>query len=320
MNNYSQAMLEQCKVEQSLFSTDNDYKHSMFECPFEYENVEKELDNRFNEGIYGYLEKKILQALYVFHFLNRKNIERYVALISGKELKLKNVLNTLEKDGIVRKHSFIYTSSIYAESMKEAGEWKNFVIYELTKAGYHYAAIRGIGYKTYNYAEPNEIEHLQEIIFESLSAAQWHISMMETNKIVKNRFMTKSSFGETVVKVPSFLRARGVSSIGDISFIGIPIPRNLTSVTVRKLVGKIMRIRGFLFEEGYINPVLVYIADKTERAEALAELMGKIEKYRDIPFCFCTDANTRPGKNPLNHIYKIDRENNKQKYYRLNFS
>ena len=77
MNNYSQAMLEQCKVEQSLFSIDNDYKHSMFECPFEYENVERELDNRFNEGIYGYLEKKILQALYVFHFLNRKNIERY---------------------------------------------------------------------------------------------------------------------------------------------------------------------------------------------------------------------------------------------------
>ena len=313
----NEVKLEQLCQSLSIFSTDWNYEHTIEQVELlpEYKH-EKYIQAKFNIGVYSCIDSRIIRFLKIFHYLNRNMLERCIKYsLKAEDINISKNLKLLYEDGLIRKHKFTRKETDEELKEKSFGNWQVLTAYELTKEGYHYAAIYNIGYKTYNYHEPKDIKALPSIILETLSIAQWHISLVTNYRYCKGKYMIKTSYGESVVKIPSLCEI-GANKNTVIS--ALPIPKNLKDESIlKKTFGKLLKIKGFLADNKVKKPMIVFISDTISKAEQMADTMRQFEKIANIPFLFCLDSNTTEGNYSLDNIYHGVYKDNKFKLMKV---
>ena len=145
---------------------------------------ETDLAKLFKDGIYGRAEHCVLDALYKYPFLNFRTLSRYLDIVYGTHGTPNWYHHILLK---MRGDNIIY-----------ALRYGDNVFYALQD----YVRLFWVNKKRYSVSIP---DICVSAVLEYASLAQWHISMMEGEKLVKNTlYQNMKIAGETLV-VPSYM-------------------------------------------------------------------------------------------------------------------
>lgn len=146
---------------------------------------ETDINKLFRDGAYGRVEYNIIDALYKYPYMNRKTINRYL----DKVLKKKQ-------------ESWHWYYHIILEMLEDyslyALRYGDNVFYALP------CYVRNLWAKKKHYTVSLPDENISSVL-EYASLAQWHIALMEGEKLLQNTLYQNRKLARKSVIVPSYI-------------------------------------------------------------------------------------------------------------------
>lgn len=267
-----------------------DLKAEPYDADEDYCNID--IKEKMATKEYQTIETMILLGLFIFQFLNKRNIVRYVNTKISPEKQHPNYANNLKKlyqDGAITKYVYGTTT-----------------LYSLTPASYRYFEERK---NRRTHSPIKDINNpLQSIsaskILERASLAQWHISLLcrYNKKIEKNIFTSYATIDGIRIFIPSY-----IEFIDDRKnrkrVLSIPMAKSKSGYkNFAENIEAAAQIFNNANRKKHVT-MLVVVCASTDEIRKVGELLRRSEKLSAVTCLYTLDINTSNFKG-LKNLYQ----------------
>lgn len=251
------------------------------------------LRRQFRDGVYGRCEYALMESLYRYPYLNRKNMELFTdeRLKDRKYNGYENMIKQLWKEGCLNRYSYD-TTKLYAlteparEYMKE----------KLDPGNLHQI----------KWSEPGNAAEM----LECAALAQWHLSLMRGGNVKKNHFMEDVVVKKKSLFIPSYLEIDGLKYHYKVLSFAVPKTKDslesfldnvfMASEALRGGSGLLKSFQKEIF-------LLVLVCSDTEEMELMTKILNGLTQTAELQFYFVQENNTLFSKG-LDLLYESRQE------------
>ena len=244
----------------------------------------------FKDEVYLKIEFSLLESLYRFPYLTKKNMERYTnaKLKDRQHAGYDHFIRQLMTDGCLRRFSYNGTR-LYCLSDGARAYFQD----KLDPKNLHRIHIP---------SEENPVA-----VLECAALAQWHLSVMQGGDIRRSRFHEQVTIRRQDVFLPSFLEVQK----NNIRYrvLSLSIPKE--SIHMEPFIDQILQIKTFLSRWGFSLQMeiflIVLVCESTHEMSKMAQILEKLQTTKALSFYFVCESNTIFSKG-LDLLYTAKRK------------
>ena len=250
----------------------------------------------------------IERALLKFGFLTAELLDRYLKTKDCKRLNTRDSLHKLFEKGVVEHYSIEAQDSTV--SLLD--------IYLLTKD--EERAVRKKNRPTAAYRfELTDIAY----IMRGLSAAQWHIALLERKGTKEICFNGRADSGHaaTPVILPSLARCK-IKGSRSMVLAAIPAPKGEKKRDLGAFLENFIQLSEYLLKRKDLYPryAMVILCESSAQAGEVALFLKTVKETAWLFALYCLDMNTVRGMDPLSVLYDVNAKEGQTDYSLINLS
>ena len=259
-------------------------------CHFKLRGMDSEVtpEQLFASGEYQETERRILNALFAYRFLNRYNLTRLV----GRG-DIKRHLDKMIYQGMVEEYVIEGQNGMRIDN--------SLVAYQLSKKADQYLLkSQSRGYRRTDV--PTDAE-----IIKTIRTNQYHIGMVVKNKdrIVSQKVHFTQEYREMgSVCIPSYIMLDN-----RLTLLALALDENDDGFF--SFARTLLKLSGYLTEMEHTRFLIVWVAQSTRAVLESMEKFHHMKGFREMPVSYILDYNTGFG-NPMNQICFVEKKENQR--------
>lgn len=273
------------------------------------EKIKDELLEDVTLGRLGIIEEEILRALYLFKWLNKRNLELYLNKLSripqrSKKPNYRENINKLRKQGAIM---------TFRRKPVFAGEETELVVYRLSEGAYNYVNMYSGLKKTYEKEkDDNYIDTAKAL--EILSLNQWYISVCSSgiakNTLYRHKYKKEGSY--TLIEASAVFDVEK-EKYGEkkLAIYAIALPKKEEWAT--DMLNRLLYLNKFLQSEDapYPASLIVIVCESVTRMKDAYAIIKSVKELDQFNLLFTLDEDVIRG-NGVDKLYSC-RYNEKTK-------